>query len=277
MDNAMKSSAAGLGRTAIVTGTASGLGRAIAVRLARDGWHLALADVNGEGNRETLALVESAGGTGRIEQLDVADAEGWQSMIARLRADWPRLDLLVNNAGVASSGHVGEHTLEDWHWMVEINLFGVIHGCHFALPWLKANPNGGHIVNVASVAAVMCAPSMAAYNVTKAGVVALSETLHGELLTSSVRVTVVCPGFVETNLLEKARYRSQAMREYSARAMKSSPLSAARLANDVVRAMRKKRLYVFLPAMARRQWWFKRLVPQFYLNRIARSSHALFS
>ena len=142
-------------RSAIVTGSASGLGRAIAVRLAQEGYRIALADVNDDANRETLELVEDRGGQGRVEHLDVSDPEGWHELIARLRNDWPQLDLLVNNAGVTTSGEVGEHSLDNWHWIMRINLFGAIYGCHHCVPWMKENPRGAHIVNIASVAAVM--------------------------------------------------------------------------------------------------------------------------
>src|SRR4051794_1866470 len=98
---------------ALITGAASGLGRAIALRLARDGWHLALADIDETGNRETLNLVHAVGGTAQVCSLDVARYEQWQSLVAQLQSEWPRLDLLVNNAGVACSGEVGITPIED--------------------------------------------------------------------------------------------------------------------------------------------------------------------
>jgi len=182
-------------RTAIVTGAGSGLGRALAVRLAGDGWEIALCDIDVAAAEETLALVEGAGGAGRVETLDVGRPEEWDALRERLARDWPRLDLLVNNAGVAVSGEVGCCPLEDWRWIVDANLWGTIHGCHACIDWLKANPDRPHIVNVASLAAIGAAPAMAAYNVTKAGIVALSETLWTELRPHGVGVTVLCPSF----------------------------------------------------------------------------------
>jgi NAD(P)-dependent dehydrogenase (short-subunit alcohol dehydrogenase family) len=263
-------------RTAIVTGSASGLGRAIALRLARDGWRIALADVDEASNRETLALVESRGGRGRIERLDVSDAAAWRRMVDGLRRDWQQLDLLVNNAGVAASAPVGELSLKDWNWVLQTNLNGAVYGCHEVVPWLKENPRGGHIVNIASVAAVMCAPDMAAYNTAKAGLVALSETLYSELQRHRIGVTVVCPGFVQTNILQRARYQSKEQESFAATAMRRSRLTADQLADRLMTAIRRKQLYLFVPFYTRWHWWGKRLAPQWYLNRIRRGFFGRF-
>src|SRR5690242_4032904 len=113
----MKSSPMPPPRNAIITGAASGLGRALAVRLARDRWHIAICDINDACSEETLRLVRSAGGSGQVEHLDVTDPDAWQALRDRLEPDWEQLDLLVNNAGVAGAGEVGEFSLEDWHWI----------------------------------------------------------------------------------------------------------------------------------------------------------------
>ncbi len=142
--------------------------------------------------------------------------------------------------------------------------------------WMKENPKGAHIVNVASLAAVMCSPAMAAYNVTKAGMVALAETLYAELLTSSVGVTVVCPGFVKTNILERARYRSDDQREFAADSMRVSRLSAEQVADRLMLAIQRRELYLFLPTSTQRQWWYKRIAPRRYLVHVARGFRKLF-
>jgi len=115
-------------RTGLITGAASGLGRAIALRLARDSWNLALADVNDAGLEESLRLVRQAGGDGFVEHLDVRNFDEWEALRDRLQARWPQLDLLVNNAGVAGSGRVGEYSIENWHWIIDVNLWNGIHG-----------------------------------------------------------------------------------------------------------------------------------------------------
>jgi len=249
-------------RTAIITGAASGLGRAIAVALAERGWRLALADVDVEGAEETGALVRAAGGEARVEQLDVSRFEAWQSLVARLQAQWPRLDLLVNNAGVSCAGEVGLVTMDDWRWIVDTNLFGVIHGCHACVEWLKQNPSGARIVNVSSVAAFASAPMMAAYNVSKAGVLALSETLYAELRPHGVGVTVVCPGFFSTNLLTSGRFLTDEQREAAAWYMQRANISASDVAAATLRGMDRGQLYVVVPWRARLAWRLKRLWPR---------------
>ncbi len=257
-------------RNAIVTGGANGLGRALALRLARDGWNIAICDINDEAGVAVVAEVKAAGGDARFEHLDVTDIEQWQQLSGRLRADWQSLDLLVNNAGVAASGNIGEAPLDDWRWIVDINLFNGIYGCHTFVDWLKANPRGAHIINTASLAAIAVAPSMASYNVTKAGMLALSETLYAELKQHGVGVTVLCPAFFATNLLKEGRFHDDEQREVAESAFRKAKLTADEVADHAVRAMHRKKLYVILPRKARLYWLFKRLAPQRFLDAIAR-------
>jgi len=256
-------------RNAVITGAASGLGRALALRLAREGWNIAICDINEAGSRETLDLVRQAGGEGRVEHLDVTKLDQWQALHDRLRQDWQQLDLLVNNAGVAASGDVGECSIENWHWIVDINLWNGIYGCHTFVEWLKQNPNGSHIINTASLAAIACAPSMAAYNVTKAGMLALSETLYAELMPYHVGVTVLCPAFFATNLLTGGRFAKDEHRKMSEREFKRSKMNAEYVADRAVQAMRRKQLYVIEPSLGRFYWRYKRLSPAGFLRRIA--------
>ena len=193
---------------AIVTGAASGLGRAVSIELAKHGWHVAVADVNDAGSQETLDLVRKAGGQGQVEHLDVTSVDEWRALADRLETSWPSLDLLVNNAGVGVGGDVGKLSLDDWHWIININLYGAIYGCHTLIDWMKRNPRGAHIVNIASMAAIVSAPGMAPYNVTKAGMLSFSETLYGELKPYNIGVTGVCPSFFQTNIIRDGRFAS---------------------------------------------------------------------
>ncbi len=256
-------------RTALVTGAASGLGRALAIMLARQGWQIALADVNDAGAAETLRQIEAAGGHGRAEHLDVTKPDEWQALCRRLRADWPALDLLVNNAGVACSGEVGACSLEDWRWAIETNLFGAIFGCHACIEWLKQNPRRAHIVNVASIAAALAAPGMAPYSVPKAGVLALSETLYLELAPHGVGVSVVCPGFFASDLVAKGRFQEDREREAATNFTLAAQITADEVARAILQAIARRKLYVVLPARARLLWRFKRLLPGAWLRFVA--------
>lgn len=256
-------------RNAIVTGAASGLGRAVAVRLARDGWHVAVCDIDAEGSAETLRQVRAAGGEGRIERLDVSRADAWLALRARLEADHEALDLLVNNAGVAVIGEVGDVPLEDWKWVVDANLWGPVYGCHTLIDWLKRNPRGAHIINVASIAAMESAPPTAAYNVTKAAVLSLSETLYAQLLPHGVGVTVVCPGSFPTNLNRSLRATGDRWRRLLEGLTERATLTAEDVADRAVRAMLRKQLYVVLPGPARLRWYLKRLAPRAFLRGVS--------
>lgn len=256
-------------RTAIVTGAASGLGRALAVRLARDGWMIALADINRAGAEETKALVETAGGQAFFEPLDITQLDQWQALRDRLRQRWGQLDLLINNAGVGGSGEVGQFSIDAWRRLLEINLLGGVLGCHTMVDWLKANPRGAHLMNTASFAAMASAPSMAAYNVAKAGMLALSETLYAELRPHCVGVTVICPLFFRTNLLANWPCNTEAERRATEFYTEHAGFSAADVAEAAVRAMHRGRLYVVLGRKARWYWRMKRLMPQTFLNMIA--------
>ena len=141
-----------LQKKAIVTGAAGGLGRAFALRLACDGWCLAICDRNVAGCEETLSLVRAAKGGRRVESLDVGDPGRYESLRQRLESDWQHLDLLINNAGVTAIGEVGQLPLDQWHRLLRVNLLGVIYGCHTFVNWLKRNPDGSHIINVSSTA-----------------------------------------------------------------------------------------------------------------------------
>lgn len=257
-------------RNAIITGAASGLGRAFALRLARDRWNIAICDINDAGSEETLRLVRSFGGDGHVERLDVSRIEQWSALSDRLRAKWQELDLLVNNAGVAGAGNVGEFSLENWHWIININLWNGIYGCHTFVDWLKSNPRGAHIINTASMAAVASAPGMAGYNVSKAGMVSLSETLYSELKPANVGVTVVCPSFFPTNLLKDGRFHTPDLKELAEKAFAQATFTAEHVADRAIRAMQRKQLYVMEPASARFQWRFKRLLPERFLDKVAR-------
>lgn len=256
-------------RTAIITGSASGLGRALAVRLAREGWRLALADIAEESNFETLQLVERAGGSGQCERLDVSRLEDWLALRDRLQNQWTRLDLLVNNAGIAGSGEMGEFPIDVWRRLIDVNLMGAVYGCHVFIGWLKSHPQRSHIINTASLAAFTAAPTMAAYNAAKAGVVALSETLSAELKQHRVGVTVLCPGFFATNLLASGHFVSDTEKNFAAQMMDKSAFDADHVAEIAVKAMHRGQLLVVVGGRARWLWRVKRWFPRLYMKLLA--------
>jgi NAD(P)-dependent dehydrogenase (short-subunit alcohol dehydrogenase family) len=258
-------------RYAIVTGSADGLGRAFALRLAAQGWHIALVDLDEAGNRETLAAVRAAGGDGRCEQFDVGDPQAWRQLHDRLRAEWPRLDLLVNNAGVGGSGEVGKFPLDDWRWLLGTNLFGVVYGCHTMVDWLKENSGRAAIINVSSIAAKLSLPCMAAYCSAKAGVEKLSESLGVELAKSGVGVTVVIAGFFQSGLMKRARMTTQFEYDFSKLSMERSRITADDVARAALRASERGRFSVVVVSWKIRCfYWLNRLLPRVFMRYVTR-------
>lgn len=244
----------------MITGAGSGLGREIALRWARDGWRLALADVNEAGLAESLKLVREAGGDGFTQRCDVRDYSQLTALAQSCEEKFGGIDVIVNNAGVASGGFFGELSLEDWDWQIAINLIGVVKGCKAFLPLLERSK--GKIVNIASMAALMQGPAMSNYNVAKVGVVALSESLLVELALVEVGVHVVCPSFFQTNLLDSFRGPSPEMKHQVGKLLESSPISAADIA-DYIHAEVAKGSFLILPhEQARMAWRIKQQNPQ---------------
>jgi len=256
--------------TAVVTGGASGLGRAFCEELGRRGARVIVSDVNREGADETAASVESLGGQARVEVCDVREP-GQLESLAKAADEWlGATDLLVNNAGVAVSGPMGDVTLEDWKWQIDINLWGVIYGCHFWTPRMKARGHG-HIINVASAAGLLALPEMAPYNVAKAGVVALSETLHGELKASGIKVTALCPTFFRTNIVESARGPTAGeARDAVHRVMDKSKIQAPDVARLSLEAVHRGKLYCVPMRDGRVSWRVKRMAPNGFYGLIGR-------
>lgn len=246
-------------RFALVTGGGSGLGRAFCRRLAHDRWHVACADVDQAAAEQTVAQIQDAGGSGQAEPLDVTDAVAWRALCDRLRREWPRLDLLVNNAGICAAGEIGAAPLEDFEQVLKVNLLGTLIGCHTMVPWLKETAPGGHVVNIASIAGVLSVPSMGAYNISKAGVVSLSETLYAELRPLGVGVTVVLPGFFGSELVSRGRFATEKHRRLAEDYMSNAQITAEEVVDRTLRAVARGKLYVAVGCRAQWLWRLKRL------------------
>ena len=196
------------GKVAVVTGGASGIGLGIARRLAAAGARLVIGDI------EVGALHEAADGLGALAvQTDVRDRSSVQALADASVQRFGTVNVIVNNAGVGPFGRLADLTENDWRWIVDVNLWGVIHGVGVFLPVLQDAPGGGHIVNTASMAGLRPGPNLGAYTVTKYGVVGLTETLALELAQdeSQVGATVLLPGPVHTNIGRSTRNRPQGL------------------------------------------------------------------
>ncbi len=248
-------------RYALVTGAGSGLGQAFCLRLAREGWHVGVTDIDLAAAEQTLATLIAAGGCGQAARLDVTDASEWTELLEQLQKDWPRLDLLVNNAGICAAGVIGKASLEDFKRVFDVNFHGVLNGCQTMVPWLKGTAPGGYVVNIASIFGLVAPPTMAAYNVSKAAVVALSETLAGELAPRGIGVTVVAPGFFASQLVEQGHFNTDRQRRIAEQYVQDATITAEQVVEQTLLAIKRRRLYVVLGRKSRWIWRLKRWLP----------------
>lgn len=197
------------GRTAVVTGAGSGIGRAIAAKLGRAGAQVHVADVDGQRADTVVSEITAAGGHAWAHVIDVTDPDAVEALADGLFQPGGGVDLLFNNAGVGHAGEVADTPLEDWRRIVEVNVMGVIHGVHSFVPRLLAQGRPAHIVNTASMAGLVAPTGIGSYAVAKYGVVALTEVLAAELFEegSKVGASVLCPGTVHTNIKNSSRNR----------------------------------------------------------------------
>ena len=245
-------------RVAVVTGAASGIGLALAERFAAEGMKVVMADIEAgtlatasEGLRRQGAAVLAA-------RIDVSRPEEVERLAEETYHEFGAAHVVCNNAGVAVIGAVHEHTLADWQWVINVNLWGVIHGVRAFLPRMLAEGDEGHFVNTASMAGLTTSAFMSVYDVTKHGVVALSESMYKELTTTGapIGVSVVCPGLIDTNIMRSSRNRPESLGEEG----KAGPMAQAfgqalsdrlaggyppsEVANQVVAGIQEGRFYI---------------------------------
>jgi len=264
-------------KVAVVTGAASGIGRATAECFADAGMRVVLADVERDALAEAARALQARGARAIAVPTDVSRADEVESLARATLDAFGAVHVVFNNAGVALSGPAWEATPEDWRWVLGVNLGGVVHGVRTFVPILLRQGGWGHVVNTASMSGLVTLPSMGVYNASKHAVVAFSETLHHDLAArgSAVRVSVVCPGYVATRIMDSARNRpgtpgeaggaeianasagappadadteteaERARRAQTRAALRTIGLPARAVASRVVATLREPRFYVF--------------------------------
>ncbi len=266
------------GKTAIVTGAASGIGKAVATALVQNGALCVFADIDEDGAAAAIDAAgrESPAGGGRAvaAALDVTDAEAVTDLAARTAGEHRSLDFVFNNAGINMSGAVSDFSLIHWRRVVEVNLLGVVHGVTAAYP-IMIKQGGGHIVNTASMAGLLPSPMLAPYGMTKHGVVGLSLSLRMEAAAHGVRVSVVCPGVIDTPILDKGNPPEvpavpAVPAVPNARALLEKLIGKAYppedLAGDILAGVATNRAFIVAPAHARRAWRIYRLAPALFVS-----------
>jgi len=252
----------------LITGAGSGLGRALALRYAKAGWRIAVADISPERTEEAVAELRGLGAQADGFLADIGDDASVLALQKSVQEQLGGIDHLVNNAGVASAGDVIETSMADWRWMLEINLLGVIRGCQAFIPGMIAQGRG-HVINIASFAALAGAPGMASYAVAKAGVGTLSESLRAEMAVkdTGVGISVVCPAFFQTNLLQSFRGPDYA-RRFAGRMMEKSSDTADTVANAIFEGAQRGQFLILPTASEPMRWRLKRWLPDTYFKRL---------
>lgn len=247
------------GKVAVITGAASGFGREFARIGAQLGMKLALADIQADALAATVDELRAQGALAFGEAVDVSRAADVERLAQRTLDAYGAVHLLFNNAGVAAGGLIWEQTLKDWEWVLGVNLWGVIHGVRTFVPIMLAQGDECHVVNTASVAGLLSPQLMGVYNVSKHGVVTLTETLYQDLRVTGARigVSLLCPAFVPTGIAQSHRHRPASLRDESAptasmiaaqkaseKAVSSGRISAGEVAQMTFDAIRENRFYV---------------------------------
>ena len=263
------------GRTALVTGAASGIGKATALACARRGARLMICDLDAQGLEATAGEIRALGCEVTARPVDVADRAAMQAFADAVHAEVESVDLLINNAGVAIGGGFLHTSLSDWDWIVSINLLGVVHGCHYFIPKMVARGRGGHVANVASAAGYVASADLAAYATTKFAVVGLSEALRDELAPHGIGVTAICPGLINTPITRNARLRgpdaTPEAREQLVAMYQRRNYTPERVADGILRAVQRNRAVAPISPEAWVMYVLKRLAP----GALARASRML--
>jgi NAD(P)-dependent dehydrogenase (short-subunit alcohol dehydrogenase family) len=247
------------GKIAIVTGGASGIGRALCEALGARGAVVVVADIAAEGAAAVARGITERGGRAEAKVLDVRDAEAVRKLVDDAASAHGRLDYMFNNAGIAILGEERDVSLEDWKRVLDIDLHGVVHGVHAAYP-IMVRQGAGHIVNTASLAGLVPAPGQASYAAAKFGVVGLSYTLRAEGADLGVKVSVVCPGFIETPILHLSPSRFTVDRK-RLMALAPKPMAAERCAEIILRGVEKNRATILVTGHAHLLSGIQRLSP----------------
>jgi len=253
-------------KIAIVTGGASGIGRAVCEQLCKRGATVVVADINGEGAGEVASGISETGGRAQASQMDVAREDDVQKLIDETVSEHGRLDYMFNNAGICVVGEERDVSLDHWRSVLDVNLFGVIYGTRAAYS-LMVKQGFGHIINTASLAGLIPATQEISYTASKHAVVGISNSLRLEGAELGVKVSVVCPGFVQTGVFDAILAVNVDKEKLMARI--PFKMKATKAAEEILRGVARNRATIVFPAYARIMWWLYRLHPSL-LNPLGR-------
>jgi short-subunit dehydrogenase len=260
--------------TAIVTGGASGIGRALAFELAGRGCEVVLADRQIDMAKDAATQIQDSGGRAKAMPIDVTDFPAMERLVRQTVEASGRLDYIFNNAGIAIGCTANHYSIEDWNQIIDVNFRGVVNGMHTAYK-IMIEQGFGHIINTASMAGLMPSPINVAYAATKHAVVGLSQSLRIEAAAMGIRVSVLCPGVIRTPILDGGKYGKLAM-NIPAEKMREmweelKPMPTDIFARKALDAIAKNKAIIILPARWKVLWWLNRLSP--FLGRAFSQNH----
>lgn len=265
------------GKTAIITGGASGIGKSIALELSKRGCEVVIADLQIELAQAVAEEIKNAGGKADAQALDVSDYQAVKSVIENTAARTGKLDFLFNNAGYANSGNLEDFSIEDWNRIIDVNLRGVVNGVQTAYP-IMIKQGDGHIINTASMAGLTPGPGMALYCTTKHAVVGLTNALRGEASVHGVRASVMCPGVIRTAILDGGgkfgKLTSGITDDFQKQTWEGlKPMDPDVFARKALNELAKNKPLIIVPKWWGILWGFTRFFP-FYSQKVIAKGHA---
>lgn len=251
-------------RRVFITGGGGALGRALATLLSRDGWTVGITDISSVALDTTQKEIEASGAKCFAYQFDVSNKVAYKNAFDDFAAKNNGLDLIINNAGVGDGGLFGEYELEKWEWITGINQMAVVYGSHYAAQLMKKQ-RSGHILTISSVAGIACMPNMSMYNVTKAAVLALSESIYAELKPFGVNVSVALPEFFKSNIMQLAQGDANAV-TIGKRKIEKAPFTAEEVAHVILKQAGAGHFYILHPTRAKWAFIFRNWFPRLFLK-----------
>ena len=247
----------------LITGGATGLGKSMALAWAKNentAINICIADINQSRGDATVAELQALGAQAFYQHCDITKQEDIEQLRTAINAKWQGIDIVINNAGVASGGSLQGESIEQWQWILDINLLGMVRVSQTFLADFKAQGHG-YFINIASQAGLTPIPFMSSYNAVKAAVVSLSETMKLELAHDNIDVSVVCPSFFKTNLDESMRTSEPAMKKMMDRAFDKSDISAEQVATRIYQAAQKRRFLILTHKLGKQAFLMKKIMP----------------
>lgn len=247
----------------LITGGATGLGKSIALAWAenkKSSVNICIADINQERGNATVAELKAQGADAIYVHCDITKQEDIDNLRTEIQSQWQGLDIVINNAGVASGGSLEGESIEQWQWILDINLLGMVRVSQTFYPDFKAQGHG-YFINIASQAALTPIPFMSSYNAVKAAVVSFSETMKLELAIDNIDVSVVCPSFFKTNLAESMRTSEPAMKDMMDRILEKAEVSSAQVASTIYQAAHKRTFLILTHKLGKQAFVIKKLMP----------------